>query len=274
MKFFLPLLIFPVVAVPLLSQPEKKELSINIKRYNPVEKTIFYKLGDRNIPIRIWQYGDVKDIVCINLHSNEKTSVEAAMPLLEVKGGTLIKIENGDQRVIRFRLRGSIYSFDPNRIFSREGIEQTLKENHRCAPRAIDEIEKFAQRLLLLLPGKPSCLIALHNNTDEDFSVRSYLPGNENQFDARAVYVNNLQDVDDIAFTTDGDLYQRMAQHGYNSIWQDNEKARKNGSLSVYCGEKGLRYINIETEHGRLNQYLEMLNKLLDILDSEKTVDN
>jgi hypothetical protein len=60
-----------------------------------------------------------------------------------------------------------------------------------------------------------------------------------------------------------------MADHGYNSIWQDNVNARKDGSLSVYCGEKGKRYINIETEHGRLNQYIEMLYKLLAILSEE-----
>ena len=60
-----------------------------------------------------------------------------------------------------------------------------------------------------------------------------------------------------------------MADKGYNSIWQDNVHVRKDGSLSVYCGEKGKRYINIETEHGKFDQYAEMLGKLLAILSEE-----
>jgi len=87
----------------------------------------------------------VKDIVCINVHDNETTSVEAARSALESNGGTLIKIENNRQRMIRFKWRGHSYSFDPNRIFSRIGIEQTLKDNGRSSKQAAKEIEKFAQ---------------------------------------------------------------------------------------------------------------------------------
>ena len=61
-----------------------------------------------------------------------------------------------------------------------------------------------------------------------------------------------------------------MADQGFNSIWQHNERAKKDGSLSVFYGEKNERYINIETQHGRLAQYIEMFGKLLDILADEK----
>ena len=133
----------------------------------------------------------------------------------------------------------------------------------------MDEVEKFAQRILQLIPDSSSCIIALHNNTEEAYSVRTYLPGSSRELDAKAVYADSLQDVDDIAFTTDSLLFQKMAENGYNSIWQDNKKAKRDGSLSIYCGERSRRYINIETQHGKVQQYIEMLGKLLAILAKE-----
>ncbi|MBK8311438.1 MAG: hypothetical protein IPL04_11605 [Chitinophagaceae bacterium] len=235
----------------------------------PAEKTIFHKIGDRNIAVKIFQYGDVKDFVCINVHANETSSFNAAKSVLEQTGGTLIKIENTNQRVIKFRLNGITYGFDPNRIYSRIGIEQTLRDNRRTSKQAILEIEKFAGMLLQLIPDSTKCIIALHNNTEEAYSVRSYLPDGNRKKDAKAVYNDSTQDVDDIAFTTDSLLYQRMADFGFNSIWQDNEKVKKDGSLSVYCGENDKRYINIETQHGKVEQYIIMLEKLLQLLFEE-----
>lgn len=253
----------------LIAQQGDNNISIGNPVFLPVEKTIFYNLADRKMTLKILQYGNVKNIVCINLHDNENTSVQAAMSVLEETGGTLIRIENKNQRVIRFRLKGINYGFDPNRMFSRVGIEQTLRDNRRISRAAMDEVEKFAGRVLQLITDSSYCIIALHNNTEEAYSVRSYLPGSNRELDAKAVYTDSLQDVDDITFTTDSILYQKMAEYGYNSIWQDNEKAKKDGSLSIYCGERSRRYINIETQHGKVQQYIEMLGKLLAILAKE-----
>lgn len=253
----------------LTAQQGDNAISLSKSIFLPVEKTIFYSLSDKKIAIEIFQYGNVKNIVCINLHANENTSVQAAMSVLEEAGGTLIRIKNKNQRVIRFRLKGINYGFDPNRMFSRVGIEQTLRENGRISHAAIDEVEKFAQRVLQLIPDSTSCIVALHNNTEEAYSVRTYLPGSSREFDAKKVYADSLQDIDDIAFTTDSMLYQKMAGYGYNSIWQDNEKAKRDGSLSIYCGERSKRYINIETQHGKVQQYIAMFGKLLAILAKE-----
>ena len=43
----------------------------------------------------------------------------------------------------------------------------------------------------------------------------------------------------------------------------------RDGSLSVYCGENDKRYINIETQHGKVEQYIIMLEKLLQLLFEE-----
>ena len=49
-------------------------------------------------------------------------------------------------------------------------------------------------------------------------------------------------------------------------IYKDNINVKKDGSLSVWSGENGKRYINIEKEHGKVKQSVEMLEKLLDVL--------
>ncbi len=236
----------------------------------PYRLSIAFKVGSNTIPVTVLQYGPPNGIVCINVHDNEGASVAGASAVLELIGGTLIKIENYRQRVIRFKLKGVSYGFDPNRIYSRIGIEQTLRDNKRSSKAAIDEIEKFGKNILALIPDTTSCVIALHNNTNEAFSIKSYMSGGNRQKDAKAVYASDLQDIDDIVLTTDSLLFQKMADSGYNSIWQDNERARKDGSLSIHYGEKSRRYINIETEHGKIEQYREMFEKLQAILAVEK----
>ncbi len=239
-------------------------------RFTPSEKNILYKLGDRNISFKVTQYGQLVTTCCINLHDDEVTAVKAARTVLEQKGGILIKIENNAQRNISFPFKGLVYTFDPNRIFSRTGIDATLKANGKKNPLAVVEVEKFAAQLLQLIPDTISCIVALHNNTDGDFSVKTYQNGGKRQYDAKQVYADSWQDIDDITLTTDEILFNKMSTLGYNSILQDNEKVNKDGSLSVYYGELNKRYINIETQHGKTAQYGEMLSKLIFFLQEEK----
>jgi hypothetical protein len=63
--------------------------------------------------------------------------------------------------------------------------------------------------------------------------------------------------------TTDSLLYQRLAKENFNSIWQDNINVRRDGSLSVYCGERDILYLNCETQHGKNSQHLVMLQAAL-----------
>lgn len=250
--------------------PEGNSAAPDPVAFSPSEKIISHRLGDRNISIKVIQYGESMNTCCINVHDDEVTAVQAARSILEKRGGILIKIENNTKRNISFPFKGSVYTFDPNRIFSRKGIMLTLKTKGKINPLAIHEVEKFAAELLKQIPDSISCLIALHNNTNNDFSVRTYLPGGPRQNDASQVYADEWQDIDDIALTTDQDIYSKMASFGYNSILQDNVNVFRDGSLSVYYGEQNRRYINIETQHGKTVQYREMLKKLLSILDDEK----
>ena len=226
------------------------------------EKTIFYNLTGNIVPIKIKQYGERTDIVFISLHDDETTSVDAAKRILEEYGGLLIEVENNAQRNIRFKLGRHFFTVDPNTIFSEEGIKKSLEQLGRTSGKAVNEVEKLGQRIIRLLPEKTTCIISLHNNTPDLFSVMEYAAGNKRSVDSKKVYVNTEQDVDDFFLTTDNNLYKKLADKGYNTILQDNKNCTEDGSLSVYCGKKNIRYVNCETEHGKAGQYYEMLKAL------------
>ena len=242
-----------------LTQPIEPGITIT-------EKTIFYDLSGNIVPIKIQQYGEKADIVFINLHDDEFTSVDAAKRILEEHGGLLIKVENNAQRNIRFKLGRYFYRVDPNNIFSTEGIAKSLEHLGRTSDTAIDEIEKLGQRIVQLIPEDAKCVIALHNNTPDLFSVIEYTPGNIRSVDSKKVYVNSKQDADDFFLTTDRSLYEALADKGYNTVLQDNKNCTDDGSLSVYCGKKNIRYVNCETEHGKAGQYYEMVKALVIVL--------
>lgn len=275
---FLHLFLYLLLTVPtslLKAQSGTSATEVRTPKYTPSTRTIAHTIGNRTVIINVIQYGEPNGIYCINMHDNEGTAVLGAVPVLEMTGGTLIRVENFKQRVIKFRLNGVLYGFDPNRIYSRIGIGQTLRDNRNYSMKAVLEIEKFAGRLLSLIPDTAKCVIALHNNTNDLFSIKSYIPGGVRQKDAKAVFYNETEDVDDIALTTDSLIYKVMADAGYNTIWQDNIKVKKDGSLSVYSGEKGIRYINIETEHGKVEQYRIMFEKLMSwLMAPPQPVDN
>jgi len=240
------------------------------KEIIPKVTTIIHKLGDEHTRIKIFQYGKKKDIVYINLHSDETTSVAGVEKLLQTRGGLLIKLENNNKRNISFRLQGNVYTFDPNRIFSKTGIEHTLERFKNTSNRATAEVEKFANRILDLLPKEPHCVIALHNNTEGNLSVTSFLPGNQYETDAKKVYADDSQDPDDFFLTTDSLLFEQLAAEKYNTVWQDNLLVQQDGSLSVYFGEKDICYLNCETEHGKTKQYEEMIRVALNHIGQRK----
>lgn len=208
------------------------------------------------------------DFVFINLHNDEITSVDATKRILEEHGGVLIRIENNAQRNIRFKLGRYFYKVDPNTIFSEKGITKSLEQLGRTSDKAVSEVEKLGQRITQLIPGDAKCVIALHNNTPDFFSVNEYIPGSKRSADSKKVYINDEQDADDFFLTTDNNLYEKLANNGYNTVLQDNKHCTDDGSLSVYCGKRDIRYVNCETEHGKTEKYYEMLKTLVVVIHS------
>ena len=235
-------------------------------KLTPAINSITHRIGNKNIRILTFQYGEKKDFVFIALHDNEFTGLETTKSVLENMGGLLIKIENANDRNISFSLDQRSFTFDPNRMFSKAGIRKTLKSFGRSNERAINEVDKFAKRIVQLFPKDPYCIVAIHDNTDGGYSANNYKAGNRYANDAKQVTVDHSQDPDDFFLTTDSTLFRQLVARKFNTVLQHNLRAKEDGSLSVYCGKKNIRYLNCETQHGKAAQFNEMIEAAIECL--------
>src|SRR5688500_4516151 len=163
-----------MLAIPMLSQAAVSSHNgaspdAGNTNYTAQEKIHHYILGSTQVSVQVSVYGDCKNVVMLNLHDDEITSVEAARNVLQQSGGVLVNINNNYERLVSFTLKGKTYQFDPNRMFTRIGIIADMqKQNKTCNLRAVKAIEGFARFLLSKIP-KTTTLIALHNNDHANF---------------------------------------------------------------------------------------------------------
>ena len=207
------------------------------------------------------------------LHGDEETAPLATEMHLKLHPGVMIQLVNPRKRWVTFKLPGLpyTYDFDPNRIFSRAGIEKNVRALNRRTrpsryPRLFEEVEKFrGQFLKLLLGSRPPDLavIAAHNNSTSprsDFSFetfvnsRGYFPGVE------AMQYKRSQSPFNLFIVTESAVYDELARRGLNVVLENAELAHDDGSLSVFCGRERIRYANIETRQGELARQIDMLD--------------
>jgi hypothetical protein len=262
-----------MLAIPLLSQSavQVKNSSYSLPgntKYTAHEKVYHYILGATQVSVLVAHYGDRKNVVMLNLHDDEITSVEAARNVLQQSGGVLVNINNNYERLVSFTLRGKTYQFDPNRMFSRIGIMADLvKQNKVCNQAAVRAIEGFARFVLSKIP-RTSTLIALHNNDHNNFSIYSYLKDEVLKKDVQAIYSNETHDVDNFFLTTDRKIFNTLRESGYNVILQ-HKKAVDDGSLSIYFGRRNKSYVNVEAETGQVKQQEQMIGRVVAWINKE-----
>jgi hypothetical protein len=263
MKFIITLLLFLFSFSIGFCQTVETTTTDIVSDLSEVETICPYKLGNKTIEVIITKYGNNPDIVMINLHDNESTSVEAAKSVLKETGGTLIRIKNDSLRLIDYVFKKVKYQFDPNRIFTEKGTYETLKRYSKADAAAVKQVSGFGRFIFSKIPGSP-ILIALHNNSDSNYSLLSYLPDGEDAKEASLVYYNDEMDIDDFFFTTSMSLYEKLSQQYVNVILQNNDNATDDGSLSVLFGQQNKDYVNVEAQHGHLKEQSIMIKKLID----------
>ena len=233
------------------------------KPNDPVIKEHVIELGASKILVTEAEYAPVSPFVFVGLHDNEETAAEAASVVLKERGGRFISIENNRERFIDFLLNDKTFRFDPNRIFTDEGRRKTLKVFKNEDTAATEALGRLSSFILQLIPDT-AVVIAVHNNTSNEYSITRYR--RELKDDAAAIHINPAMDPDDFVFTTDKDCFNYIKSRNWNVVLQDNRQVTDDGSMSVYFGKKGLPYINIEAEYGHLEQQLQMIRIVLEYL--------
>ncbi len=211
------------------------------------------KLGDTTVYIVQERHGNGKSF--IHLHQNETTALKAARAVIRTEGGSLLTLVHSGQRNIRFTLHKKQYEFDPNRIYTNAGIEQTLKAHGSYSDAAYQVVKHFAYQIKKRLPsGK---VIAVHNNNG--YSLRDYLPGHALAHDARSLTMNERHHFRNFYVVTQKKEYQRLKRLQFNSVWQSLH-AKDDGSLSVFLAKR--KYVNVEAGYNQLATQISMLKQL------------
>ena len=220
---------------------------------------VAFRVGDTVIHAQMRQFGS-NTLTMVNLHDDEQASVEAGVAVLERIGGRLIELTHSGKRRVVFSLEGKEYSFDPNRIFSPTGVRKTVRGDGEIPEAAYKAVDHFsAQFIHYFALNKQSEFITLHNNDDGELSIHTYEPGGEWAADTDELHVSKVFDPDDFFFVTDKQIYEQLKAQDFNVVVQDNSIKRDDGSLSVFAGRHGIRYINVEAEPQHNTEQIRMI---------------
>ncbi len=194
-----------------------------------------------------------------NLHGNEQASVAAARTMVQYFGGRLFTLEQAGKRYLELSWQGKPYRFDPNRMFSDEGLEKDLQRmNKHCPPVVEDYVRGFRQEVLRRLPwDKNTKFTTVHNNTAGAWTVNSF-----NEERGYAVAVLDPIRLDDFFLVVNNQtLFDELVAGNYNVV-HHGKAVDDDGSLSVYAAKHDLPYVNVETRQGNRKRQAEMLEFL------------
>ena len=213
----------------------------------------------------------------INLHENEATSVQAASAALAAQPGELIALHAQGQRLVRFFIGWRPHVFDPNRIFTDAGLDQTLSRHASSTPAARAAVRGLRDAVLALLApvppggaahrdaaGQEPPVVALHNTRVGSYSLASYQPGAALAGDAQRLACPQPEHSNDFFLVTGNDWFEALSARGFNAVLQA-EQAADDGSLSVWFAQQGRPYINVEAGFDRLDSQTRMLEAVLDL---------
>jgi len=232
---------------------------------NKGDSLIHFKFYDNITHLKIKGNPAASSIVFISLHDNEITGQRVVSSFIKHNNLAFIQIENNKQRLIRFTYLKRSYVFDPNRIFSEKGIMLSLKFYGNYSPVAAVKVKNFANLILRQLTTA-KIIIAVHNNSDGNYSINSYLKGGKLFKNAKQVNILPKSDPDDYFLTTSRQLFEKLKAKNFNAVLQDNIHVSDDGSLSVYYRNKNTQYINIEAQKGHVSKQTEMLHALMLVL--------
>jgi hypothetical protein len=189
----------------------------------------------------------------LHIHGDESTARDVMREHLRTHGGTGLFVE-GNERMVR--IDGA--RIDPNRMFSREGAERSLKrQNPDLGPEKLssilDRLDRERDKLLrTALPWDGAVLVALHNNS-RGYSIETEIPISEKSSIKRRDQLNNF-----LLVTSPAD-FRRIEQSPFNCVLQPSPPPPDDGSLSRVAAARNLRYINIEAILGAHAEQKAML---------------
>jgi len=220
------------------------------------------QLGDSSIILNQKYVNTSSPILYLNIHEDEFTSIKAIDEFVKKQPLNFIVLNHHKTRRIAFNIKTKTFSIDPNRIYTHKGRKATLEPRQLFRKKALVITESLANEIINAIK-QYNIIVTMHNNTDVNYSIKSYLPGEDESQNTADVYVSNKWDADDFIYTTEKVYFEYLKAKDVNVILQDNSNYVNDGSLSVYCGEEQIKYINIEAQKGHLTEQIKLV-KIID----------
>jgi len=246
-----------------------KGVTADSSAYNlPIIEKVFY-LGGEKIRFLIRNPNDQSGVLYFNMHDNENTSVAATDSLLTRANGKFVELKyKGSRRVGGFTMDKKQFLFDPNRIYTDLGIYKTLQMHGTYSVEAKKQVKLFSEFIVDSLLSGAEIIVAVHNNS-KGYSIEKYLPDSAFHDSAEKVHYNRNKSPHDFFYVNDPEHFEYFKEMGYNTILQ-SKNPDDDGSLSVYCANRKIPYINIEALEGHFAQQLDMLMLLQKLLKDRK----
>jgi hypothetical protein len=226
-----------------------------------------FQIGNATVRARVFQH-EHPGPTYLNVHDDENTSVRAGKRILAQTGGRLLELSHSGKRFVTFQLDGETYRFDPNRIFSPNGVRATLERTRNHSAAAQLAVEDFSSRLIqtFALDQEP-VIIALHNTGGGGLSINSYLATGDKPTTASATHVSTNRFAGDFFYVTDRRFFDYLQARDFNVTLQDDANVPDDGSASVYFARKGIPYINIEADVKHLTEQIEMVRVVREMVE-------
>lgn len=223
------------------------------------------QLGDSSIVVLQRYQTKQKNILFLNIHEDEHTSIEAIEAFSQTTALNFVYLKHNKSRRIFFNHKETTYSVDPNRIYTSKGRNATIEPVSRFKFKP-KRIAKTLAKEIITLIKQYNIIVTMHNNTDVNYSIKSYLPGEDESQNTAQVFVSQNWDADDFVYTTEKVYFDYLKQADVNVILQDNTNYVNDGSLSVYCGKNKIKYLNIEAQKGHLTEQIKLVEIVHDML--------
>ncbi len=194
----------------------------------------------------------------VSLHPNEKTCIEVLDDLPEDVSFNLVAIEQDGKRLLQFRKSNQEVWFDPNRIFTTTGLRKNLQfHNNGAIADWEQDIQSFSDTLISFIQANRTSpyIVAVHNNSDENFSILSY----QHTAEASDIFINPEEDIDNFILVTRPQDFAFFKRNNVNTALLADSLYEDDGSLSVFCLQNNIPYINIEVEHGNKQKQILLL---------------
>jgi len=207
-----------------------------------------------------------ENLFFVRVHGDELEAQITGKWAVKQYGGVFLDINNATRDVF-FEINHKKIAFDPNRIFSEEGIKQDLLEHgHLASDDEIAQIQKFSE-FVLNRSTRFEHIIALHNN--EEFNIAFYLAGGECFGSAQDIHVDPSQHKNDLIIVTHRDDFEACKAHKLNVVLQNKAQADHSGGFSEYCCKKNIRYFNVEYYKGHLDEQKKAVDIIMKIINTQ-----